>query len=183
MIVDYNHCWKKIVCMSVYVFVMAYPFVAFPADISIKGIRLGMHIERARERMIARTDGSIDVSEILEMPSSRHRFNIGKGDGHIEANSRERVELISLSPQIVVKLFGDVGSTKEEFAALLSAAWALEEAEWKHGIDVPAFLKLDGPISYIQCQVPSENITVTVYDGNGLVVRINDPRNIKKRIQ
>ena len=139
---------------------------------------MGMDIEHAREQLLARAGGQIAVSEIQPLSRGRSYFGLADGRGRVEANDHERVDLIELSPDLIHDLFGIVGVTKEEFAWVLSEAWALEEGQWQVGIE--SSCSLENPsLSYLQYFLPEEKIIVTIHDGGGLVIRRTDT-NLKK---
>ncbi len=163
------------------VILIGFPQLGIPAEIVLKGIRLGMDIERARERAMTRME-NVHLSPVMPLAGDRSCFKLNGDQGIVMANEHERVEAIVVTPQLAQILFESAGLTKEEFARVLTEAWELHGVEWRTGIELPDPRIGMAPLVYVQCFLPDLNVSVTVYDNNGLSVRRHD-KNLKKRIQ
>jgi len=163
------------------VILVGFPPLTLSAEIVLKGIRLGMDIEQARERALTKME-AVQISPVMPLPGERSCFKLNGGQGIVMANDHERVEAIVITPQLAQYLFGLAGLTKEEFARVLTEVWGLQGAEWQTGIEMPDPHIGMTALVYIQCFLPDEGASVTVYDNNGLSIRKHD-KELRKRIK
>lgn len=164
---------------GILLFLLLYADFAFSAEIAIKGIRPGMHIEHAREQAVVRMSDKVRISDVQGAPAAMF-FTLDNNEGQVTANARERVECIVLSGRLVRKLFGTQPS-QEHFARLLSAVWKIDEQLWEERAETS---KKGGKIpirTCMECYLPEEKISITICSGNSLkIVRI-DHLKLKRR--
>lgn len=179
---DMSRNWNFLIKWVFWVVILiGYPTLSLSAEIVLKGIRLGMDIEQARERALTKME-DVQISPVMPLAVERSCFKLNGDQGIVMANDHERVEAIVITPQLAQNLFKSAGLTKEEFARVLTEVWELQGVEWRTGIEMPDPHIGMAALVYVQCFLPDEGVSVTVYDNNGLSIRKHD-KNLKKRIK
>lgn len=174
--------WNFLIKWVLWIVILnGFPTLSLSAEIVLKGIRLGMDIEQARERALTKME-DVQLSPVMPLAGERSCFKLNGDQGIVMANDHERVESIVITPQLARQLFELAGLTKEEFARVLTEVWVLQGVEWRTGIEMPEPHIGMAALVYFQCFLPDEGISVTVYDNNGLSIRKHD-KNLKKRIK
>ncbi len=163
------------------VILIEFPTLSLSAEIVLKGIRLGMDIEQARERALTKMEDVL-LSPVMPLAGERSCFKLNGDQGIVMANDHDRVEAIVIAPQLAQQLFESAGLTKEEFARVLTEVWELQGVEWRTGIEMPDPYIGMAALVYVQCFLQDEGISVTVYDNNGLSIRKHD-KKLKKLIK
>jgi hypothetical protein len=161
-------------------FTLLTPFFVPAQDISVKGVRLGMHVEHARQQMLVRTEKSLVISPMQRASSGALFFDLNGTEGRVMGDSRARVASLYFSEALTDQFFEASQFTTLQFTWLLSKLWKLDQDKWQVTPNTlhPSMPSRVGNVMEYFC--PETRISVRISDRNALTISRLSPRHIRQ---
>ena len=149
---------------------------AMGAEVRLKGVKPGDHIEKAYEQFKARMPEGVEVSEIVPagLPDAR-QFTVDGENGLVLGDDHDRVQYLYFSGALCVKLFGLAAASPDEFAALLSEAWGLPPMAW-----TTAWAEAENGGAVAYWRAATGDSIVTLEPGGALSIKRLQKRDVKR---